>query len=230
MKISLFGVGKTGSKILDVVAKDDEVMAYDSKTQPKLEILKQSDVNIVFVPMDKFIELSPLLLDSGLPTIVGTTGPSWPAELLQQIEQRRLHWIWGTNFAIGMRIIKKMLEAFAVAPDIYENYKFKIHEVHHTQKLDAPSGTAKSWAEWLGKPCEITFERTGDIVGDHSLTLQTPYEQITLEHHAHDRRIFAAGAVWAARALLHNPPSEYGCIRFEDFTDKHFIALQRGQK
>ena len=89
---------------------------------------------------------------------------------------------------------------------LFNNFSINIHEVHHTKKLDAPSGTAKSWSNWIGNENvnEISHDRTGDVVGDHKITLEIGDEKIAVHHEALDRKLFASGSVWAANYLLQN--------------------------
>ena len=89
-----------------------------------------------------------------------------------------------------------------------------------TKKLDAPSGTAISWNEWVDSAAsDITHERIGDVVGDHEMILNTAYEKISIRHQALDRKIFAKGALWAANYLL-NVGTEPGLHLFEEITEK----------
>ena len=103
-----------------------------------------------------------------------------------------------------MNLIKMMIETLGQAPNLFDQTNYHIHEVHHVHKKDAPSGTALAWKNWLGQQAEVTSERTGDVVGDHQLELQTPFEKISLRHQALDRRIFAQGALWGLERTLKN--------------------------
>ena len=116
-----------------------------------------------------------------------------------------------------------MINSIRGGLNLFPNAKLNIHEIHHTKKLDGPSGTALSWREWLGNKADInvTFERIGDVVGDHQLTIDAPNEKITLRHEAKNRAIFAEGAIWAAKYLDNNDLSP-GVHYFEDITNKYF--------
>ena len=107
------------------------------------------------------------------------------------------------------------------ATELFKDYNYKIHEVHHTKKLDAPSGTALSWNNWIEDKATITHERKGDVVGDHLISFCSPFEQIDLRHQALDRKIFAQGALWAAHYLVkNNQKLQPGVHLFEDITEK----------
>jgi 4-hydroxy-tetrahydrodipicolinate reductase len=87
---------------------------------------------------------------------------------------------------------------------MFASHQTSIHEIHHTKKQDAPSGTALSMESWMDEKCTITSERTGDVIGFHELKFDTGSEKITLTHEALDRKLFADGAIWAAEYLLKN--------------------------
>lgn len=101
-----------------------------------------------------------------------------------------------------MNLVHEMIKVLAKAEKLFNKPNFKIHEVHHIMKLDAPSGTALSWQDWSEHTCDITSARTGDVVGDHKITVETETEDIIVQHQAKDRGIFAAGALWTADKIL----------------------------
>src|SRR5690606_34139244 len=78
-----------------------------------------------------------------------------------------------------------------------EAFKISLKEIHHTEKKDAPSGTALRWKEWLNTDTIIQSERTGDVVGFHEMKLTSDEEEITISHEAKSRALFAKGAIWA---------------------------------
>jgi len=211
MKIALLGRGKTGSKVLDLTT---DVEAFDSKNVPTLEKLSKHDVIISFLPGEAFSHLIPVLIESKKPVVTGSTGFSWPSDFDKTLKERKLAWIYATNFSLGVVVLKQLIEKLHSIDHLFSERKLSIHEVHHTKKLDAPSGTALSMKEWLKEPCEITSERTGDVVGLHTLTLESSGERIRLEHEAKDRTLFAQGALWAADHLI-NHPIDFGLHAFQ---------------
>lgn len=213
MKVALIGTGKTGGK----VAHDhSDTIKFDSKNRPTLEKLKECDVVISFVPGDIFVEYIPLLIESKLPVVVGSTGFEWDKKVKSELEEKKLRWVHAHNFSMGMSIVKSLIETISKSSELLEDVTFKIHDIHHEKKLDAPSGTALSWKKWLGKDTKITSERTGDVIGYHHLDMQTPYESIKLVHEAKDRGIFARGALWSANQVLNNTNLPFGLIHFND--------------
>jgi 4-hydroxy-tetrahydrodipicolinate reductase len=218
MKIALLGKGKTGSKVLECAPGEVEV--FDSTNRPTLEKLARHDVIISFLPGEAFRELIPLLVETKKPVVTGSTGFQWPDGLGQELKQRGLSWIHATNFSLGVLITKQLIQRLHQVDHLLPQRKLSIHEVHHTKKLDAPSGTALSMKEWLQEDCDITSAREGDVVGYHVLTLDAGSEVITISHEAKDRRLFAEGAVFAAK-LLQDKNLEAGLHTFQQVVERH---------
>ncbi|MFP5387307.1 MAG: dihydrodipicolinate reductase C-terminal domain-containing protein [Bacteriovoracia bacterium] len=218
MKVALLGKGKTGSKVLEIATC--EIEFFDRINEPTLEKLIRHDVIISFLPGEAFESLMPMLVESRKPVVTGSTGFKWPANFDKTLQEKKLAWIHATNFSLGVVVIKQLIERLNKVDHLFEEKSYTIHEVHHTKKLDAPSGTALSMKEWLKAPCEVTSERTGDVVGLHTLTLETPGEIIRLEHEAKDRRLFAEGALWAANYITKNR-MEPGLHAFQKVVENH---------
>jgi len=217
-KIALLGKGKTGSKVLELCPGN--ITVFDSNNPPTLEALKKHDVIISFLPGMPFKEYLPLLLESRVPVITGSTGFTWPKDIDHKLKREKLTWIKASNFSLGMAIIKGMLSVMGKCDSLFDDFSLTLNEIHHENKKDAPSGTALSMRDWLGIDAPISSERIGDEVGTHSLNLLTPFEQIFVEHRALDRKIFAQGALWAAeKAMTEKLP--HGLIDFQE------LILQR---
>lgn len=202
MKIALLGKGKTGSKVLE--CKTHQVIAFDSKNPPTFERLETFDVIISFLPGEAFKSYIPLLVETKLPVVSGSTGFDWPSQLDETLKAKKLSWIYASNFSLGVALVKQMLNKLSAAKDFFPNHQSSIHEIHHTHKKDAPSGTALSMEQWMHEKCLITSERTGDVIGFHELTFDTGSEKIKISHEALDRKLFADGAIWAAEYLFKN--------------------------
>ncbi len=217
MKIALLGRGKTGSKVKEIC---DEIgiscSVFHYQNPLSIEKLKDHDVIVAFVPGKVMIDSLDILLSAQLPIISGATGVEFPSDLDDQLKKSNIPWIQGHNFSLAMNVIKKVFDVLNKAPNLFDNqWSAHIHEVHHTKKLDSPSGTALRWGEWFAHPVEISADRKGDVVGDHNFTFDTPYETIELSHHAKDRRLFASGALWAAN-LVHSQNIAPGFHWFEN--------------
>ena len=200
MKVALLGTGKTGGKVLEVMA-DGDITGFDESNPPTLEALREHDVAISFLPGPALLKYIDVLVESGLPLASGSTGFEWPVDIDARLKENGVAWVTASNFSLGMNLVHGMLKVLAKAPQLFDDFEFKLHEIHHTQKKDQPSGTSLSWQDWVGQRVDITSAREGDNPGDHKLTLTTPYEDIIVQHQAKDRRIFAQGAVWTARKL-----------------------------
>ena len=227
MKIALLGKGKTGGKVQELM--DQQMMDYtifDSTHLATSQNLLGHDVIISFLSGEVFLNYIPLLLESKIPVICGSTGMNWPPHFDQSLKDLNLKWIYATNFSLGMNLVHQMILIMKEAAKIFDDYKFSLHEVHHTKKLDAPSGTALSWKNWSGHPMEITSERQGDVVGIHELALSTPFEEITIKHNALDRKIFASGALYAADKILNDKSIPVGLHLFQNIVQKELTQKQ----
>jgi 4-hydroxy-tetrahydrodipicolinate reductase len=161
-----------------------------------------------------------MLVEAGKPVVTGSTGFQWPQNFEEILQEKKLSWIHATNFSLGIVIIKQLIQRLNQVDHLLSNKNYTLHEVHHTKKLDAPSGTALSIKEWLKSPCKITSERTGDVIGLHTLNLDTPGEIIRIEHEAKSRALFAEGALWAASYITKNK-IEPGLHSFQKVVEKH---------
>lgn len=145
---------------------------------------------------------------AGVPVVCGTTG--WDAArpaAEDAVRQASGALLWAPNFAIGVHLFTRAVEA-AAREFGRRKPAFDAHivETHHTAKLDAPSGTARRLAERAGAafggPVPVTSVRVGAVPGTHELVFDAAFEQVRLIHEARDRRVFADGALAAARWLI----------------------------
>ncbi len=214
MKLAVIGTGKTGGKVTELLSEDQISDTFDENNEPTADKLKKADAAIIFVPGSAVDDIFEDVFDSGIPAIWGSTGYEWPSDLDERLSKAGIKWLKASNFSLGMNIIRRAINVISEGSEILQDPEFHIHEVHHIHKKDAPSGTALSWQEWLGKEAEITSERKGDIKGIHELTVSTPAETIFLKHQAHDRAVFAQGAIWAAEQIVKDEVTP----GFHDFT------------
>jgi 4-hydroxy-tetrahydrodipicolinate reductase len=146
-------------------------------------------------------------LEAGCPVVTGTTG--WYAELpslRDEVLARRGALLTAPNFSLGVavfvRLVAEAARRFAAVP----GFDAHLVEIHHSAKKDAPSGTAVALADAGtlagGAPIPITSVRTGSVPGTHELIFDAPFEQVRLVHEARDRRVFAEGALTAARWIV----------------------------
>lgn len=212
-KLAIIGLGKMGRAIeqlasergFDVVARIDP-HGGDAAAVNR-DALKGADVAVEFsVPAAAPANIR-ASVDAGCPIVVGTTG--WydaRPEIEKVVAQKKGALLVAPNFSIGVAAFGEIVKA---ASRIFKGTPgFDVHmvETHHAAKKDAPSGTAASLARQgaseLGRDIPITSVRTGSVPGTHELIFDGPFEQIRLEHVARDRRVFADGALLAARWLI----------------------------
>lgn len=210
MKIALLGAGKTGGEVLNL---HENTIKFDTQNPPTIEKLSACDVIISFLPGDAFLKYIPLLIESKKPVVSGSTGMEWPSDIDAQLKSSHLTWIKSHNFSLGMNVVRLMIQKMSLLNKLFDNGEFTIHDIHHVHKKDSPSGTALSWKEWLASDCEITAERTGDVVGYHHIKFNSPEEEITLIHEAKNRAIFARGALFGAKLLTENQ-LDHGLLDF----------------
>ena len=200
MKLALLGKGKTGGKILDLAQDDIEV--FDTKNPPVFSSLKGFDVILSFLPGDVFLSLIPMLIETKIPIVTASTGFIWPSDIHNTLQEKNIPWIYGSNFAMGMQLAFYLIEKLSGKISMLDG-KISIEEIHHKDKLDAPSGTALYWQKLLGntEKIDITSERKEDTVGIHKMILKTQNECLSVEHRALDRKVFAEGALYACRRI-----------------------------
>ncbi len=217
MKIALLGYGKMGKVIErialerghEIVLKKDEFNTYEG--------LSNADVAIDFsVPMAAVENISSCF-HANVPVVSGTTG--WLEhydEMIALCQEKKGGFISSSNFSLGVNLFFELNDYLAKIMAPYTSYSVAMEEIHHTQKLDAPSGTAISLAKgviensaytnWtLDTPNtnEIHIEavRTADVPGTHTVTYNSEIDSIEIKHTAHNREGFALGAVIAAEWL-----------------------------
>lgn len=220
MRIALIGTGKTGKEVKNLLS-DNQIYAVFNRSNPvTVQALEGADIAIIFTPGDAVAELSAILLEAKLPAIWGSTGFDWPLGIDQQLRQAGLCWIHATNFSLGMIIMRRLLKLFGSFVGLLPNPECRLTETHHANKLDQPSGTALSWKKWLNYPVSIESIREGDIVGQHRLEMETTNDLVILEHRAKSRKIFAEGALWAAKQVCTNQFSSPGLHLFDEVAEK----------
>lgn len=222
MKISVIGTGKTGGAILEQLG--EKAVAFNSTEKPTAEKVSKTDAAIIFVPGEAAPEIVEVMLKAGVPAIWGTTGYNWPKDLPERVKAMQATWVIGSNFSLGMNLVRKALNVLGDGSKMLDDPRFHIHETHHTEKKDAPSGTALSWEKWLNRDARISSSRIGDVKGIHELHIKTRNESIYLKHEAHDRKLFAEGAIWAAEYLLSNREILPGVYPFSELFDKEFAS------
>jgi 4-hydroxy-tetrahydrodipicolinate reductase len=197
VKLAVIGNGKTGGFVEALASKRHEITVFNLENPATPEKLHAYDAAIVFVPADGFTDLASVLIASGIPAVIGTTGFSF-----DKISGLKAPWIVASNFSLGMNFMFLLTRTLPSLRKSSPAASFAIHEVHHVHKKDSPSGTALSLKALLPADTALTAEREGDVPGLHTVTVSLPGETLKVEHEAQDRTVFATGALYAAESLL----------------------------
>lgn len=138
--------------------------------------------------------------------LIGTT--NLPERFLFQMqEEHKIPLFYAPNVSLSVYFFGELLKQ---ASQMYAGYERALHEIHHVHKKDAPSGTAKKLAEAIELPLShVSYERFGETVGTHILTLSSCHDKIMLKHEATNRDLFAASAVHIAAWLVRQPAGFY---------------------
>lgn len=214
MKIALFGYGKMGKMIeKTALERGHRIVARMDVDSPPADY-SGMDVAIDFSSPDAAFENIKGCLENGVPVVSGTTG--WLASYDKAAEICKKHggaFIYASNFSLGVNIFFELNSCLARLMHPLQQYKPDIEEIHHLQKLDAPSGTAITLAEGIiansayggwtlnGKGEEkipIISKREGEVAGTHTVSYRSAIDSIEIRHTAHSRQGFALGAVIAA--------------------------------
>ena len=222
MKIAIIGKGKTGQEVSKLLPATEISEIFDSKNPITSEKLNKADVAIIFIPGEEFLKLIPILLESNTPLVIGSTGMELPLHLDRDLKDKKLSWITAQNFSLGIQYMRVMLKSLEPFKEEFSEASATLFDIHHIHKKDAPSGTAKLLKMHSPFDLSIVSERTGDVVGTHSISLKLPFETITLTHEAHSRQIFAEGAINIARKWVSRPLG-YGLFTLEKYFDQREI-------
>lgn len=218
MKIALLGYGKMGKTIERIaIERNHEIVLKIDKDTENYDIT-QADVAIEFSTPDSALTNIIGALKHKIPVVAGTTG--WLShydEAAAVCHENQTAFLYASNFSIGVNVFFELNKTLAKMMANLNQYAVSVEEIHHTQKLDAPSGTAITLAEgiisqtdktaWrLGQASEseipISALRIADTPGTHTVTYQSSVDTIEIKHTAHNREGFALGAVLAAEWIL----------------------------
>ncbi|MEH6705662.1 MAG: 4-hydroxy-tetrahydrodipicolinate reductase [Galbibacter orientalis] len=218
MKIALLGYGKMGKMIEQIaISRGHEIVAKVDESTQDFDI-KTADVAIDFsIPSVAFKNIS-LCLENNVPVISGTTG--WLDNYDKAVKlcnKNNGAFIYASNFSLGVNVFFQLNEYLAEMMKNLSQYEVAIEEIHHTQKLDAPSGTAITLAEGIinnsnkeawkleeaaSNEIPITALREPEVPGTHTISYKSEVDTIDIKHTAHNREGFALGAVVASEWII----------------------------
>jgi 4-hydroxy-tetrahydrodipicolinate reductase len=225
--------GRMGEALLRLAAQDPklEVAAGIDQGDNVLDVIGRADVLIEFAHHSASSSIAKIAAENGKALVIGTTGHT--AEERKEIESasRSIPIVFAPNFSIGVNLLFYLTQI--AAETLGENYDQEVIEMHHRQKLDAPSGTARRLGEILAQAAGGGYDelarhgrhgevgarpkkiigmhalRGGDVVGDHTVHFATTGERIELTHRASSRDTFASGALRAAQWVRAQKPGLY---------------------
>jgi len=218
MKIALLGYGKMGQVIEKIALQRGHEIVVRKSIGDSFDGLENATVAIEFSAPDAAVENISAALNLGIPVISGTTG--WLQDydkMVQLCNDKKSAFISSSNFSLGVNIFFELNSYLAKIMSKFEDYKVGIEEIHHTQKLDAPSGTAislakgviensdyKNWTLENPKSDDILIEakRIENVPGTHTVSYNSNVDLIEIKHLAHSREGFALGAVIAAEWIV----------------------------
>lgn len=226
MKIALVGYGKMGKEIEKVALERGHTIAAKITSSNPLENQDQTkfDVAIDFSTPSAVLSNIHFLVDHHIPSVIGTTG--WNdslADVTERVETNNTVLLHASNFSVGVNLFFKLNRMLAKLMQNHSDYSVSMEEIHHTEKLDAPSGTAITLAEGIienhqlyqdwkcaqgpnreinGNAINIDAIREPEVKGTHSIYYKSAIDTISIKHEAHNRKGFALGAVLAAEWII----------------------------
>ncbi|MBG7611769.1 4-hydroxy-tetrahydrodipicolinate reductase [Polaribacter sp. BAL334] len=218
MKIALLGYGRMGKEIEKIAISRGHEIVISKDVEDSIDITL-ADVAIDFsVPNAAFHNITNCI-ENNVPVIAGTTG--WLEKYEEAVaicHKKKGAFLYASNFSVGVNIFFELNKQLAKMMSSLEEYQISMEEIHHTQKLDAPSGTAITLAEgiiqntsknnWeLGEKTSaenipIVAKRIPDVPGTHTVWYKSEVDTIEIKHTAHSRKGFALGAVIAAEWIV----------------------------
>lgn len=224
MKIALLGYGKMGKAIEEIaLQKGHEVglkINIDNTDDLTYENLQKADVAIEFTGPESAVGNLKICFEAGVPVVCGSTGwlSKWD-EVKQYCIDKNGSLVYASNYSVGVNLFFEVNKYLAQLMEAHQDYDVKLEEIHHTEKKDAPSGTAITLAEqvlekisrkksWIneeakeGEQLEIVSKRIDPAPGTHKITYTSSIDDIEITHTAHNRKGFAGGAVLAAEFIV----------------------------
>jgi 4-hydroxy-tetrahydrodipicolinate reductase len=225
--------GRMGQALTRLAAGDSglEIAACIDQGDSVVEAIDRCDVVIEFAHHSLSGELAQIAANHGKAVIIGTTGHTNGEREAIEKSARLVPIVFAPNFSVGVNLLFHLTQI--AAETLGENYDEEVVEMHHRQKLDAPSGTARRLGEILAEASGGTYDelavhgrlgevgarprrvigmhalRGGDVVGDHTVYFSTIGERLELTHRASSRDTFASGALRAAHWVRGQKPGLY---------------------
>jgi len=237
MKIAIIGYGKMGKAIETIALKRGHSIVLRSSTQEPFVAsdLEEADVAIEFTRPEEAVKNIFKCFEGNTPVVTGTTG--WftrLSEVKAECISQNQSLFYASNFSLGVNLFFQLNKELSRLMNSHQEYSASMREIHHTQKKDAPSGTAISLAEdiifesstydsWVNDEAadnnqlSILSERIDNVPGTHEITWASDIDKIEIIHTAFGREGFALGAVIAAEWIVNKKGA---------FTMKHLLNIE----
>ncbi|MAN29093.1 MULTISPECIES: 4-hydroxy-tetrahydrodipicolinate reductase [Mesonia] len=221
MKIAILGYGRMGKTIEQIALDRNHEIVYKTSEKINTEELQKAEVAIDFSIPDAAFENITTCFKNNIPVVSGTTG--WLdryEEAVKICNENKGAFIYASNFSLGVNLFFQLNENLAKLMSKFKEYTVAIEEIHHTKKLDKPSGTAITLTESIlpytqkedwklveedekasANQIPVVAKREEDVKGTHSIKYSSAIDDIEIKHTAHSREGFALGAVIAAEWL-----------------------------
>ncbi len=244
MKIFLLGYGKMGQTLENAVASGGHEIAgiydpYSKFNEFSIRDFRNSDVAIDFSTPGSAVYNITRCAENNIPVVVGTTGWYHELDTVEDIVRKNNgSIIYSPNFSIGVNIVFKVTEYLSKIVQGEHGFNISVHEVHHDQKKDSPSGTAinianrvlanhnnyKAWGKYeegtkasgTKKEIPIFYKREGNEIGTHKVVYESAMDRITVQHEALSREGFAAGTLLATAWII----GKKGIFTMSDILEK----------
>ncbi|MGD9993226.1 MAG: 4-hydroxy-tetrahydrodipicolinate reductase [Salinivirgaceae bacterium] len=234
MNIALIGYGKMGKAIEAIAVSRGHtiglIIDHDNQSDLNPDKLRGIDVCIEFSKPESAVANYLKCFESGVPVVSGTTG--WLdqlGELIKKCENMKAGFFYASNFSLGVNLFFELNRKLAQLMQDFPEYSVSMNEIHHTKKLDAPSGTAITLAEsilaaknrynsWKNQAdvneneLPIISFREGEVPGTHEVIYDSSIDTLSIKHEAKSRKGFAMGAVLAAEFMK----GKSGCYGMND--------------
>ncbi|MEX2349874.1 MAG: 4-hydroxy-tetrahydrodipicolinate reductase [Flavobacteriaceae bacterium] len=225
MKIALLGYGKMGKTIEKLATEKGHSIVARVGSDSNYSGIEEADTAIEFSTPEAVIKNLETCFNLNIPVVCGTTG--WldkKDEMLKKCQAGNGSFIYASNFSVGVNIFFALNKKLAEMMSDHKDYNVSIEEIHHTQKLDAPSGTAitlaegiiensdyKNWKLDRADENEIPVKaiRKDDVKGTHIIAYKSEIDTLSISHEAHTRDGFALGAILAAEWLQNKQQGIY---------------------
>ncbi len=234
MKIGIIGYGRMGRTVEQIAKYRNHEIASIIDINNTGEISNNVDCFIDFSLRDGVKKNVPMLCDLKIPVVIGATGWTGERDAFERMfKESGNTGIWSSNFSLGVNLYWQVIKEAVKSFDAFaKEYDITIHESHHRDKIDSPSGTAIKMAEIVlqnssskntvvtemlkrrreDNELHITSSRGGWVTGEHSIFFDSVFDSIEIKHSARTRESFAYGAVLAAEKIQTLQPGLYNFL------------------